>query len=477
MIGASISFELANTTSAFVTLRNKLSEVSNPRETTKIEARTIYIYSVQDNEPPSSPVSLLIQIDQDSRVHFDQNGHGTLEIASSLDQERSHHIKITYLASKQGEEGTLEFEGIWLDKGGQLISDETNWTTPILGSPPTSSARPHFEIISPLPMEDPNSLTTFWPSLLASHFNTTYTIFPASTYHLTPIDPQNHVLLSDLYFRSGPPSTQYFQLPHRFPSPFPSALIVDVGLLDFQIFLADDPSTHAIKQYISTFIGRYTTFISTIRASAYPYHSPHLTNRYDMIAVDASFTYNSAPSTLPIFLLTPFTPSKRLQRLLSHAVAEVVNMAQRAGDKSTFWLDTSGWLSKDDFKYDLLPNGQSKRQDTTAPTQPTQPFTLTPQAHSKIASHLSQHLCPYLSSPALSPSASHPSTDEEQNPTFPNDSALTINKECPFNKHDNYLGHLYVPAEAGMGKALEERKIELVRKLLGLESRGEEVLA
>ena len=151
---------------------------------------------------------------------------------------------------------------------------------------------------------------------------------------------------------------------------------------------------------------------------------------------EASFIYNSAPSTLPIFILTPFTPNKKLRRLLSHVIAETATKLQKDGDKSTFWLDTSNWQQQDDF----IPSLKEDVADKLFASVPG----LTSAAHRKIAAYLTLHLCPYINV-----------TENER-------------EACPFHKLDNYLGHLYVPEEASMGMLLEGRKIELVKSGLGL---------
>jgi hypothetical protein len=159
-------------------------------------------------------------------------------------------------------------------------------------------------------------------------------------------------------------------------------------------------------------------------------------------------------------------------------MAEVVNTVQKNGDKSTFWIDTSGWLTTEDFLLtqddDHETNASIKLEDRErvhgkSESTATQ-LSLTSRAHRLISTHLSAHLCPYLSSHSSHPP--HPSTignTISSSPSFPSLSSLSASNPCPFNKHDNYLGHLYLPAEAGMDKMLEERKIELVKMFVGWE--------
>ena len=68
---------------------------------------------------------------------------------------------------------------------------------------------------------------------------------------------------------------------------------------------------------------------------------------------------------------------------------------------------------------------------------------LTHDAHAKVADLLSHYLCPYLASNHAEETA------------------------CPFNKHDNYRGHLIVPEEEGVGMILAERRQQLIWEQLG----------
>ena len=426
----------------------------------KIDTRQISIQASASNAEASSPVSLLVQIDDQDVYYFNQTGHGTLSIFSNVDDGGCHRIRLTLLASSIGAASTLEFEGIWLDKAGWISAQDVTSTI----EPQTASnmymtpASLHFEVITSLSFANPQDTITSWPSRLARLSNTSHYVFPAQDYCITSSCSPTTPLLSDVYFRSGSPGTPHYRVPHQFGVPYPSALILDVGLFDYQIFLRTKPSPHAINAFTTDFVQHLTKFILLLRSAAYPYQSMYVNQQSGTIKIDASFAYNSAPSTLRIFLLTPFTPGKRAQRLLSHAMSETVSSLQSQGDKSTFWIDTSGWLTSDDF---IMSKAVIKRAEIT--TTNKEEVKISPKAHHRIASNLFAHLCPYLS-------PQPPSTISNPNATtFPSLKDITESTGCPFNKHDNYHGHLYVPAEAGMGKMMEERKIELVKKFLGME--------
>ena len=446
LTGTYLEFHITNTTSFYLALGNVRKSSLNPKEKPEVDERQLFIQPTRDRTPPSPPVSLLLQV-AGQAFYFDQTGHDILAISSSFDRVKSYRVRVTYLGSAQAD-ARLEFEGIWLDKGGYLIPGHANALTgsrighmPASNTPVTPPQR-HVEVISSLSYQTPEEAVHSWPLILASQFNNSHTIFPTSSSCLTPTCSSSSTLLSDLYFRAGPPGNSHFQNPYRFGPPYPSALILEVGLADFHTLLLGKPSSTALNHFITTFIEHYVNFITTIRSTAYPYNSAHNTHYQSTVPASASFTYNSAPSTLPIFLLTPFTPSSRLQRLLSHAISQTVNKLQKQGDKSTFWIDTAGWLAESDFTHSQLDYF----------------LNLRPSAHPKISNYMTYHLCPYLSTPSIANAGIA---------SVVNGSAMR--NSCPFNRHDNYLGNLYVPAEAGMNKMMQERKISLFRSFLGME--------
>jgi len=72
-------------------------------------------------------------------------------------------------------------------------------------------------------------------------------------------------------------------------------------------------------------------------------------------------------------------------------------------------------------------------------------FGLTQSGHINFAHRMSLHLCHYLVDCDVSVS------------------------ECPFDRHEEYIGHLYVPEAADLGKLIEEKKIEKVKEVFGVE--------
>lgn len=136
--------------------------------------------------------------------------------------------------------------------------------------------------------------------------------------------------------------------------------------------------------------------------------------------------YNSAPATIPIFVVSPFSGE------MYRSTQKVVEKLQSEGDKAVFWLDTSGWFSWADF--DAGPRAQvsgEKRQN------------LNNQGNLKAAVFLHAHLCHYLA----------------RNQT-----------RCPFLKHEAYIGKVFVPKDAELDKWIEESKVNKLKALFWSEA-------
>ena len=91
----------------------------------------------------------------------------------------------------------------------------------------------------------------------------------------------------------------------------------------------------------------YVALVKTIRTLAYP--------KYSATTVDSSryiYSPTSAAAGLPIFVMRPFRGQ------LEQSTHAVVERLRREGDRSIFWLDTSGWL-KTEVDFD----GEAEEQD------------------------------------------------------------------------------------------------------------------
>lgn len=158
------------------------------------------------------------------------------------------------------------------------------------------------------------------------------------------------------------------------------------------------------------------------------------------VPLDESHLYNSAPSTLPIFLVLPPIPSSlliphstKLKVVLHHATSKVIDdLKYHIGDKKTKVIDTAGWLTNSDF---TACQPATNDGSWTSASE----FVLNQAGHIKFAHHLSLHLCPYLGG-----------------------------KECPFEKHSEYVGNLVLPGVEDVGRKMEGKRVEKVKELFGV---------
>lgn len=473
---------ITNTTSVILFLNN-FGIVS--KETTKLlqdrDVRHLNLQPVGMNIKPSRPVSLMVQLDGE-RVYRVEDAEMIVKIVEDLDPQKTYSLRIIHMGGPRSTEGVLEFEGIWVNRsnsmGAQAITSTTSPTQsgleyllPLHGSLDDDQqsglgapclTKPVIEIVTAeTPKCDvskeltPDALqknmeerSGFWYNRLKASLRVDTVVIPTADVALMPSE-QSAITVSDLYFRSGPPGTMHFPRPWSFKSYYPSVLILQIGFVDFVDFFSDkkNHNKHALAKFTNDFVDTYIKFIKTIRTTAYPFDS---TSRPASSAKDSnddrSYIYNSAPSTLPIFLITPFAASDRfvtrklkLDRVISDALSQVSMAVQAQGDKSTFWIDTTGWLDhRKDFHPEYFNN-------TTEPT-PVNSF-----GSFKVASLLADHICPYV---------------QRNNVDM---SEKTRSKRCPFDRYDNYLGNVYLPKDVEFDRAVLERKIEMIKEKFNMQ--------
>jgi hypothetical protein len=166
----------------------------------------------------------------------------------------------------------------------------------------------------------------------------------------------------------------------------------------------------------------YVKFVQAIRRAAYPLHPAAL---HDYSSNADGFVYNSAPATIPIFVVSPFTGEMR------HATQKVVEKLHSEGDKAVYWLDTCGWFSSADFDAEADHHVPGKRR-----------LQLNSQGNHRAAVFLQAHLCHYLAQ------------DQAQ---------------CPFLMHEAYTGKVFVPKNAELEKYMEESKVKKLKALFSQE--------
>ncbi len=391
---------------------------------------------------PAKKVSLLVEIEGEAILGIGK-ASSILRIADDLDPQKTYKLRVTHMGCMYWHGGSyeeiLEFEGLWLDRPAAPagITRTANTTMPATlgtllpndqghvyvehdGYSIPSAKKQVIELVTSEHVPDSDRMNEWytedsdsdiaddvearvvsWYNMLGSQLSADVAIVPLGGSTLMPIEAGQdgtETTAKDVFFRSGPQATaRFFSRPWSFASYQPAVLILQIGLVDFVKFLSEKKNVnkHAMIKFTNEFVESYVKFVHTIRSNAYTFQESAASALFGASSDDGSYIYNSAPSTLPIFLITPFSSRRRymtkkltLHKLISDALAQVATRLQAEGDKSTHLIDTTGWLDpKADFQA-----WEAKFVRNDGP----EANLLTPEAKAKIASRLADHLCPYL---------------------------------------------------------------------------------
>ena len=116
---------------------------------------------------------------------------------------------------------------------------------------------------------------------------------------------------------------------------------------------------------------------------------------------------------------------------LEHATQNVVKRLRDDGDKSAFWLDTSGWLDPEDI---TSVDRDFFVDESTSPSR----WRLTERGNQRVAVFLHMHVCRYLA-------------DAEE--------------KCAFLPPEVYQGNVFDPETANFDRYLEDEKERKLKKL------------
>lgn len=198
----------------------------------------------------------------------------------------------------------------------------------------------------------------------------------------------------------------------------------------FNIGGSDDASFHEyLSDYNKTlwdlsekFEATYVSLIKAIRGLAYPKH-PNIvqSERAGMPGLIPS----SSPATIPIFVMRPLRG--QLEQACQNAVAKL----RADGDKSVFFLDTSGWLDPEIDNNDMA---DFFLDETVIPPR----YRLTEQGNQRVAIFLHLHVCRYLAG---------------------------AEEKCAFLPHEVYQGKVFNEEEARLDKFIEDEKERKLKKL------------
>lgn len=170
------------------------------------------------------------------------------------------------------------------------------------------------------------------------------------------------------------------------------------------------------------FENTYVSLIKGIRRLGYPKHPAVVeSERLGSPGVIPS----GAPASIPIFIMRP------LRGQLEQATQNTVSKLRADGDKSVFWLDTSGWL---DPESETDAPGDFFFDDAVIPAK----WRLTEQGNQRVAIFLHMHVCRYLAK---------------------------AEDKCAFLPQEVYQGTVYDQEEAHLDRFLEAQKEEKLKEL------------
>lgn len=171
-----------------------------------------------------------------------------------------------------------------------------------------------------------------------------------------------------------------------------------------------------------TFENTYVSLVKGIRRLGYTKH-PALIESERLGS--PGVIPHGIPISIPIFIMRP------LRGQLEHATQNIVNKLRSEGDRSVFWLDTSGWL--DTESVDEEDSDFYLDKSVTPPR-----IRLTEYGNQRVAIFLHTHVCRYLASSG---------------------------DKCAFLPQEVYQGSNFDPDEANFDFYLETEKEVRLRKL------------
>lgn len=170
------------------------------------------------------------------------------------------------------------------------------------------------------------------------------------------------------------------------------------------------------------FESTYVSLVKAIRRLAYPKH-PSIVQSERLGS--PGLVPSDIPAFIPIFIMRP------LRGQLEQATQNVVAKLRADGDKSVFWLDTSGWLDTDQQSDELV---DFVLDDSITPST----WRLTEQGNQRVAIFLHTHVCRFLAG---------------------------AEEKCPFLPQEVYQGKVFDPDEASFDRFLEREKERRLKEI------------
>ncbi|KAM3076344.1 hypothetical protein ACMFMG_007165 [Clarireedia jacksonii] len=412
----------------FLSLHNSIQETHGAELYSKNISADAIIPPQLDNSS-AEPISLLAQVDDEEYVVL-PNATSLVTIRTKdLDPHSTHIIRIIAPMIGQDTIETFQFLGLWIDAEGQLI--------PVRNPNPTQESKAEYEHSAnegiyrmngvqrdgnpqrkmlEILTDMPGSMTgrnrrkyhmdsgiasgilggvMGWEYLIGEMFGSDHVSIGmdgmclmqdcidgrGSPAGLADVDP---VITDDgisLKLHSGPLGTEQYGQPWLFQAYTPQVIILNVGNADWESFQTHNEEYNLTKWELSLlFEESYVSLIRAIRTLAYP--------KYPLTPAE-SLQYDRAPhdmADIPIFVIRPFRGQ------LEQATHSVVDRLRFEGDKSVFWLDTSGWLNTF-IDFERQPEDQDFFLDEESPAKE---WRLTERGNQRVAILLHLHVCQYL---------------------------------------------------------------------------------
>ncbi|KAM0310149.1 hypothetical protein ACHAO8_008390 [Botrytis cinerea] len=408
-----------------ISLHNKDQQAYVKRTDARNKTATSAFPALLDDKS-AEPISLLAQVDDEEYIILPNATSLVVVRTNDLDPHSPHIIRI--IAPMIGRDAieTFQFTGVWIDENGQLIPVQNPMSVSTLpfsernvengelgisinavdgGFPENASRRKMLEILTDLP----GSMTGLdrrkhqiasnvangilggvmgWEYLTGEMFGSDHVTIGMDGMCLLQdcIGGRGSPAgLADVFFQSGPLGSGQYAQPWLFQSYIPDVMILNIGNADWESFRIYNEEYNMTTWELSVLFEKtYVSLIKAIRTLAYPKYSGTMAevSQYDYPqhrAVD-----------IPIFVMRPFRGQ------LEQATHSVVDRLQFEGDKSVFWLDTSGWLNTD-----INFEGRSEDQDFFLDEgSPRKEWRLTERGNQRVAILLHMHVCGYLAQEA-----------------------------------------------------------------------------
>ncbi|KAI9768999.1 MAG: hypothetical protein M1840_004595 [Geoglossum simile] len=479
--GVYFDITINSTSTLLLSLRNSAfataSSVTNPIPTATPFGPSHLSFHASPSHIPAPPISLLVRIDQEEYILIPNSTSLVSIRMGDLDPSIPHDVRVIAPMIDDSGKGKLEFEGIWLCKGGELLEvqgsqlweedreedkfevDTENIEKDYRLGLSNTEADKHevhnsdggerqrligqrkkvLEIVtdSPGSLRHVSSIARTgggsgllggvmgWDYLLGEMFGADHVGIGVDGMCLIQDcigGTGQPVGIGDVFFRSGPEGSDYFSHPWLFQAYIPDVMIFNLGSSDqvsFEHYASE--YNRSTWEFFENFEDTYISLIKSVRQLAYPKHPAALS----AASYRSTYSDSNVPASIPIFVMRPFRGE------LEHATQAVVGRLRSEGDTFVFWLDTSGWLDTEDIESD------SKDFYIDSSASPVR-WRLTESGNQRAAIFLHMHICRYLAQDA---------------------------EKCAFLPPEVYQGKAFDPETANLERFIASEKERKLRAL------------